>query len=495
SGVHTPSGTSRRTARVVVVGAGFSGLLVARRLRLAGHGVTIVEGSSRVGGHVHTIELQGRRVDVGAEALHLALPAARQLVDDLGLGEEIVAAGSSPSWLWTPRGRRVLPAGVGPAGPTRLRPVLRSGILSLAGLARAGLEPAYARTTARLSQDPQIDISVGDFVAGRFGQEVSDAFVDPLLGSLHAGDVSRLSLRACAPSLVSAATTGRSLVRRRPAPASAAATVGKAGRAAGAAGSGPPPVVFASFPQGLSRIVDAIADGTDVRTGRSAVAIERTAHSAPDDGCGYAVRLDDGSSLPADAIVLAISAPAAARLVRAHAPAAAARLAEIPLASTATLVFAFRNADVAAVPALQGNGILVPSRFGGTIKAATHLSTKWPHLRDGSSYLVRASAGRAGNDEVDGLDDMEAVERVRADLARFVGITAEPTQVHVQRWRSGLPQLHVGHLARMGRTRTELAQALPGVVLTGASYDGVGLSSCITSATRAAADVMGHLVG
>ena len=118
-----------------------SGLLCARQLRQQGYAVTVVERSQRIGGHVRTIELDGRRVDVGAESLHLGAPAARALIEDLGLSGEVVGAGSSPSWLWTQRGRRVLPAGVGPAGPTRLRPVLRSGVLGIAALARAGLEP------------------------------------------------------------------------------------------------------------------------------------------------------------------------------------------------------------------------------------------------------------------------------------------------------------------------------------------------------------------
>lgn len=82
-------------------------------------------------------------------------------------------------------------------------------------LARAGLEPVLAARAARLPDDGDTDISVGQFVSSRFGPQVTRAFVDPLLGGLHSGSVDTLSLRACAPSLVPAATSGRSLVRRR----------------------------------------------------------------------------------------------------------------------------------------------------------------------------------------------------------------------------------------------------------------------------------------
>lgn len=488
-----------------------SGLLCARQLRQQGYAVTVVERSQRIGGHVRTIELDGRRVDVGAESLHLGAPAARALIEDLGLSGEVVGAGSSPSWLWTQRGRRVLPAGVGPAGPTRLRPVLRSGVLGIAALARAGLEPIIARTATRLPDDPEVDVSVGDFVAGRFGASVREAFVDPLLGGLHSGDVSRLSLRACTPSLVPAATTGRSLVLK---PGALKQLVGSltsrrvpAGAPAPAPSAGPsaaPSMMFASFASGLSRLVDALAEGSDVRLGTAVTSIERVEEGSASDDARYRVHLTDVSDLSADAIVLALPAPAAADLVRAHAPQTAGRLADVTLASTATVVLGYDPADVAGLPALAGNGILVPSRHGSTVKAATHLSTKWPHLAPsvggaqtgvapGGSYLVRVSVGRAGSAEIDRLDDEELLARVRADLQRFVGISAAPTLAHVQRWRAGLPQLEVGHLSRLGRTRTELADALPGVVLAGASYDGVGLTACITSATRASSDVTAYL--
>ncbi len=437
-----------------------------------------MEAGERLGGHVHTIDIAGRRVDVGAEALHLGAPAARELIADLGLSADVVGAASSPSWLWTPGGRRALPAGVGPAGPTRLRPVLSSRVLSARGLVRAGLEPVVARLSPRLTDSSHSDISVGEFVARRFGQEVSDAFVDPLLGGLHSGDIARLSLRACAPGLVAAATTGSSLVLKR-----------KPSQPATPPPAGPAPVLFASFSDGLSRLVEAVAAGLDTRTGASVTRIQRIPAARPRAASTYEVHLGDGTNLAADAVVLAVPGPVAGQLLRDYSRDTATRLERIVLASTATVVLAFAHADVESLPALKGNGILVPSRFGSTLKAATHLSTKWPHLTGGPSYLIRASAGRAGRDDIDRLDDAQLVDAIRADLKRFEGICATPVETHVQRWPTGLPQLKVGHTARLERTRTELAQLLPGVVLAGASYDGVGLTACIASAARAAAEV------
>lgn len=492
-------GAAARRRRVAVVGAGVSGLLAARRLRECGHDVVVLEAAGRLGGHIETVEVAGLAVDVGAEALHMAMPAAAALVDELGLADELVAARSNPSWLWTPRGRRPLPAGVGPAGPTRLRPVLRSGVMSVPGLLRAALEPALAASVGRLAQDGDADISVGEFVRARFGPQVTRSFVDPLLGGLHSGDVDRLSLRACAPSLVSAATSGRSLVRGRRAGAGAAGAAGAGGapRAGGTTASGHAAASagFASWPQGMSRLIDTLADGLTIRTHAPLTGIERA------DG-GYRLTVGSGKDtdpeeLAVDAVVLAVPAPVAAPLFAGQVPAAARLLDQTRQASTATVILAYPRAGVERVPALQGNGLLVPSGSGTLLKAATHLSTKWPMLdTDPDLYLLRMSAGRAGADPMDRverLDDHQLVSRLRADLLLLEGIGAQPAHVAVRRWTHGIPQLTVGHTTRLATVRDELARRWPGVQLAGASYDGIGITSCVASAQRAAAAVDEHL--
>jgi oxygen-dependent protoporphyrinogen oxidase len=452
----------------VVVGGGVTGLTAARRLAQEGLRVILLEGDDRLGGQVHTLDLAGRRVDVGAEALHLAAPSARGFVDELGLGASVVGARPGTSWIWTPRGRRPLPAGVGPAGPTRLRPVLSSGVMTTTGLARAGLEPLMAMLRRPLGPADGVDVSVGSFVTSRFGHQVTDRFVDPLLGGLHAGDVNALSLRACAPSLVPAASARRSLVVRR----RASAPPTSAGSA---------PVMFASWEGGLSTLTHALLRDVDVE-----VRLRSRVTALHREGAEYLLDVDGGPGVIADAVVLAIPASAAAGLLEPHAPAAAEPLSRQRSARIATVVLGFPRALVAHLPALSGNGILVPSSTGTLLKAVTHLSTKWPHLDGDDTYLVRVSAGRDGSDELERLDDDALVARLLVDLARFTGIEAQPTVVHVQRWPSGLPQLHVGHLDRLRAVREELASRLPGVQLAGAAYEGVGLTSCITSAQTAA---------
>ncbi len=458
--------------RVVVVGGGITGMLTARRLALAGANVSLIEASERLGGQVFTVDLDGVPVDLGAEAIHLGSPAAIALVDELGLSDDVVGARAGTSSLWTDRGMRPMPAGVGPTGPTRLGPVLTSRIMTIKGLCRAGMEPLAALLRPPLQSTA--DISVGHFVSGRFGPEVTARFLDPLLGVLHAGDVNELSLRACAPGLVDSASRRRSIVLRR--------------RRGAVPARQPRLPLFASWPQGLARLTERMLDGVDVavRTGRHVVCVRRLAE-------GYQLSLDTGETLRAEAVVLAIPAEATANLLRAHVPSVATGLDAAESISVATVVVRFDRSDVDRLHAESGNGMLVPSSAGTLLKAVTNLSRKWEHLDDVRSTLLRLSAGRAGSPQLAELSDDALVTQLLADLHRFTGVSAQPNLVHVHRWRAGLPQLHVGHRSRMAAMRENLNHSLPGVILAGAPYDGLGLGSCIPSAETAAAAVLAHL--
>lgn len=451
----TPDAPDTADERVVVVGGGITGLVTARRLAEGGTPVLLLERAAEPGGQIRTVPFAGTRVDVGAESLHPAAPGTSDLLDALGLTASSVRAAPGSASLWIRDRLRPLPAGVGPTGPTQLWPVVRSGLLSVRGLLRAALEPVMARRRV------EGDVSVGDLLDTRFGREVVDRFVDPLLGSLHAGDVRRLSLVATAPQLVPAAREGRSLVLAR--------------RRRGAGGPG-----FASWPGGMTTLVAALSDArVEVRTSTEVTEVRPVAG-------GVEVVTSDGT-LGARAVVLAVPARDAAVLVRPHAPEAADLLAGVRTASVATVLARYPRG---ALPT-RSTGLLVPSTAGRLLKAATVLSTKWPHLADGD-VLVRLSAGRAGDDDVCTMSDDSLATRLHQDLADLLGVRAEPLETLVHRWPGALPQLEVGHPGRVAAARAELDPR--GILLAGASYDGLGLAACIRAGHRAAQQAADHRV-
>jgi len=196
----------------------------------------------------------------------------------------------------------------------------------------------------------------------------------------------------------------------------------------------------------------------------------------------------DPEHLDVDAVVLAVPAPAAARLLATVAPGASGAAGEIELASSVVVALAYRPGDVT----LPGtSGVLVAADEPLAIKAATHSTTKWAHLSPDGLVRLRASLGRFGEAATLQVEDAELVARVRADLATLTGTTAAPVAVHVQRWGGGLPQYAPGHLGRVAA----IEQGLPaGLAVAGAALHGVGVPACIATARSAAERIAAALL-
>jgi oxygen-dependent protoporphyrinogen oxidase len=172
-----------------------------------------------------------------------------------------------------------------------------------------------------------------------------------------------------------------------------------------------------------------------------------------------------------------------------HAPSAAEVLAAIEYASVALVALAVPRAGVDGD--LDGSGFLVPRSAGLRLTACSWVSSKWPHLAvDPDVALLRASVGRDGDDRAVTLDDNGLVAGVLADLKATMGMRAAPTDVRVSRWPRSFPQPRPGHLARVAAAEAAVA-AVPGLTLTGAWAEGVGVPACIRGGRAAARRVLG----
>ncbi|MFF5105947.1 protoporphyrinogen oxidase [Streptomyces sp. NPDC000134] len=460
----TPAGARH----VVVIGAGIAGLAAAHRLLGRGARVTVLEASDRVGGKLLPGEIAGLRVDLGAESMLARRPEGVALAREAGLADRLQPPATATAALWTRGALRPMPKGhvMGVPGTA----AALSGVLSEEGLARIGRDAELPRT------EVGDDVAVGEYVAARLGREVVDRLVEPLLGGVYAGDAYRISMRSAVPQLFEAARAHTSLTE------AVRAIQGRTAAAPAAAGP-----VFMGIEGGIGTLPPAVAAavrarGAEILLNTPVTELRRTGPA------GWRVVAGD-RVLGADAVVVAVPAPAAAALLRAEAPAAAAELAAVEYASMALITLAYRRADAAALPA--GSGFLVPPVDGRTIKASTFASRKWGWIdrEDPDLVVLRTSVGRHGETEILGRDDAGLIDVSRHDLKEATGLAAAPVAARVTRWTDGLPQYPVGHHARVARVREHLAN-LPGLAVCGAAYDGVGIPACIAGA-HAAVDQLG----
>ncbi|MPY77497.1 MAG: protoporphyrinogen oxidase [Actinophytocola sp.] len=450
--------------RVALVGGGVSGLTAAYRLRQAlgdDAELTVFDAADRPGGKLRTESLAGTDVDVGAEAFLVRRPEAVALAEELGLGDRVVHPTSMRPLVRAGGRTTALPTGTLMGIPASAEQV--AGVLSEDGVAAVVAEPSLPAPTL-----PGHDVALGVLLRERFGDELVDRLVNPLLAGVYGGGADSLGLRAVLPALAERIDAGaRSLTE------AIAALLPPTSDAP----------VFGTLPGGLGVLVDALVDAAraEVVTGAMVRELRRS-------GTGWTltVTTDAGTKTEdCDAVLLAVPAPAVRKLL-ATPGTAATDLADVELASMAVVTLALPRGT--ALP--EASGILVgvgetwDDGTPFTAKAFTFSSRKWAHLDDGQA-LLRGSVGRFGEQDALRATDDELIRRVRADLAELTGVTAEPVAATVRRWGGGLPQYGVGHPERVGRIERDVA-ALGRIALAGATWHGVGIPACVATASAAA---------
>ncbi len=486
--------------RVAVVGGGVAGLAAAWEICAdPGVSVTLFE-PGRIGGKVRTSIFAGRAVDEGPDAFLVRTPEATQLCAEIGL-EDLVAPAAGRTLLWA-RGRlRPLPDGMVLGVPGRLAPVVRSGLLSPVGLARAALDLVLP------SDRPEGDVSVGRLVAGRFGRQVATRLVEPLLGGIHAAALDDLSAEITAPQLLAAARSSRSLL------------LGLRAQGANGAGPGagsPAPPIFLAPMGGMGRMVEELEKalrraGVEFRTESvenvavrqepvQTVPVKRVlAEPAPapvGDSAGSPTPDPDPPvelSTTAgpdrfDGVVLAVPAPVAARLLG---PVAPRRLESVPFTSVALLTVSLPAGRWA--PPAGFNGFLVPHDEGRLTTACSFFTNKWPPTAGAGDHVLRISAGHSADHRVDRMDDETLTARLVEELGQATGAPAHGAETRLSRWPGAFPLYRPGHGAEVARMEEELAARAPRVTLAGSSYGGAGIRACIRSGRAAARSLLERL--
>ena len=440
-------------SRFVVVGAGITGLTAAYRLAQQGADVTVVEADDHIGGKIRTSPFaDAPAVEEGGDVFLARVPWATDLCTELGLGNDLISPSAASASVWWNGRMHPIPAGLVLGVPARLGGLAASRLLTPRGKIRAAIEPILPRHGAA--------DSVGTLVRGRFGSQVLERLVDPLLGGINAGDADHLSLAASAPQLAAAASAHRSLLLglRRNGPTT----------------SGP---IFFALRQGMSALPAALAAQlVDVR-------VSTPVRSISPNGSAWRVETDR-ETLNADGVVLAVPAFAASALLSDFSPDVAASLGTIPYASVAMITLSFPQSAF-NVP-LSGAGYLVPKPQQHGVTAVSFGSNKWPAWRVDDQVILRVSLGRYGNEQAAEGDTATLLDRAMAEIRTPLGLRSEQSHSRVTVWKKAFPQYLPGHLDRVAMLTSTLARDWPTLRLAGAAFDGIGIPACIRQGNQVA---------
>ncbi|AKF05781.1 protoporphyrinogen oxidase [Sandaracinus amylolyticus] len=470
----TPNGARR----VIVVGAGISGLAAAFRVLEQDPSIEleILEGSARPGGWLRTEERDGFVIELGPDSILTEKPHALALVRRLGIEDRVVSTNTAKRGAYVVSGGRLvrIPEGFSMMAPVDPFAFLASEVVSSGAKVRAGLEVVVPPRRA-----PEGEESLARFVRRRFGAEMLERLAQPMISGIYGSDAEVLSLEATMPRFTRMERERGSVTRALRAAASSA----KKSDAASGARYG----LFIGFDRGMQVMIDALvrAIGPRLRTNTPVRAIERG-------GQGWRVVLESGETRSCDAVVLAVASHRIASMLRGVDGVLADGLEAIPHGSAATVTFAWRESEVPH--ALDAFGFVVPAVERRSILASTWASTKWPDRAPAGWALIRVFVGGLHDPDAADRDDDALVRSARRELRALMGIEASPAFTKVMRYPRAMPLYQVGHLARVEAIEAR-ASRHDRLGLAGNGMRGVGIPDAIASGERAADRVLASVRG
>jgi oxygen-dependent protoporphyrinogen oxidase len=494
--------------RVVVVGGGITGLAAAHRLleiareRSLPLELTLLEGSSRLGGVIGTERRDGFALEWGPDSFITDKPWALDLTRRLGLEGELIGTTSTHRRSFVVRNGRLLPVpeGFQLLAPSRLWPFVVSPIFSWPGKLRMGLDwflPARREES---------DESLASFVERRLGREALERMAQPMIAGIYGADPRTLSLRATMPRFIEMERTHGSVIRgmvarrkgsgnhhrgtetrRRASGVPGEPRPGndlKAGTQQESAGgvSGARYSLFMSFRDGMQTLVDALVSRLPQECIRAGAFVSRLSRTS--DG-RWRITLggrdaEVGSTVEADAVCLALPSYAAGRLLEELDQSLAQELCGISYGSSATVNLAYRRE---AIPhSLDGFGFVAPAMERRSILGCTFSSVKFAGRAPAGHALLRAFLG---GETLSEMNDDEAEAAVRADLKELLGVSTPPLFSLIRRQERAMAQYQVGHLDRVAAIQASAAR-YPGLALAGNAYQGIGIPDCVHSGELAA---------
>jgi protoporphyrinogen/coproporphyrinogen III oxidase len=468
------------TEKVVVAGAGISGLACAFRLKQLGVAPLVLEADERAGGVIATIQRNGFLFELGPQCPRFPAPVW-QLVRDLRLQNEFVA-GDAKAKRYIVRQGKLHRAPFSPTG------VITTRLLGLRSKSRL-LTEAF-----RSSHPPSQEESLAEFVQRKFGEEVLDNLVDPFISTIFFGDAQKMGMQSAFPALVEWERNHGSLVRgalrtqKRKQKRMGSVTGAKPGANGNALVVTDALPALGSFPSGMARLPGRLAEELrqQIRYKSEIVSVAALQNEGGRSHCGWLIGLSTGENIAAEHLVLAVPAYTAGQLLRDAAPPVAGLLKGIAYAPIRVVASGYDRSKVANT--MDGFGFMVPRREGLRTICTFWNSSLFPQRAPAGSVLLTsfAAEGRPENDGT--LSDDDLLDTVEKENAKILGIQGSAEERIVWKNSRALPQYNVGHAQRITEIE-EMLSSFPSLHLAGNFLKGRSIGDCVELGFRIAEDV------
>jgi oxygen-dependent protoporphyrinogen oxidase len=442
--------------KIIVLGAGISGLVTAYLLAQKGYDVTVIEKKSEPGGSIETVKENGYLFDRGPNSALETTPVISKLIDELNLHDQLVYANKAANKRYILRNNRIHSLPMNPIA------FLKTGLFSTKAKLRLFAEPFIAKSKDGYYQ------SVAEFVTRRLGKEFLDYAINPFVAGVYAGRPEELSVKSAFPKLYALEEIYGGLI---------VGTIKSIKERKRRDEKSKQSAKMLSFKDGMQVLPLALAKHLGER-----VLYNSEVDQVTTKGNGYIVsytKRGERYSLECDSVISTLPAYIAANIIKHFDEEAAKRLMEIYYPPVLVLYVVYAKKDISR--ALDGFGFLIPSRENKSFLGAIWSSIIFPGRSPDDKAAFTLFIGGARNPEIDNSDVELLIKKVLTEFNEIMEIKSSPIYSAHRYWAKAIPQYNLGYIEHENYF-DEFEKRNPGIILSGNYRGGISVGDCIKNA-------------
>jgi oxygen-dependent protoporphyrinogen oxidase len=450
--------------KIVILGAGISGLATAYQLDKNGFDVTVLEKKKEAGGSMESVFENGFLFDRGPNSGLETTPLIGQLVEELGLQDQLVYASKKGNKRYILRNNQLHPLPMSP--PALIKTKLFSGSAKL----RLMAEPFIGRSKDGYYQ------SIAEFVKRRLGKEFLDYAINPFVAGVYAGRPEELSVKSAFPKLYQLEEKYGGLI---------VGTIKSMKERKQRAEKSKQSAKMFSFKDGMQAFPFSVAKylGSRVITFAEVNSLEKK-------GGGFKVNYKNGNtneSIECDVVLSTIPAYNASEIFKPFDEKLWEHLNEIYYPPVLVLFLGYNEADIKQP--LDGFGFLIPEKEKKSFLGAIWSSVLFPNRAPEGQTAFTLFIGGSRNPEIGNVDKEILFSKALSEFESIMKINGKPTFKTYRYWNRAIPQYNIGYIEHE-RYFEEFENSNPGMFLSGNYRGGISVGDCIKNSAEVTKRIM-----
>ncbi|MER2131191.1 MAG: protoporphyrinogen oxidase [Carnobacterium inhibens] len=459
----------RAKKRIAVIGGGITGLVTAYRIKQQiikenlPFELIVLESSLKVGGKIQTIKVGENYFDLGAESIDIRYPEAMELINELGLSDQLVYSKGNKPDIFFYNKLHSLNYPTYKGIPVRKMDIWKNDLLTFHG------KMASFKDNIFPLKPLDKDIEMSTYLKNRFGEELTEHIVEPFFSKIYASDLDEMGIKSSKEVIYSLEQKYGSLskgIKHHPELLD---------------GSGN----YVTFKKGLSVLTDKLIEILEphIQTSKKVFEIKENLEGT------YIIDINRKEQMRVGAVCIATPVTEYSKLLNNETFGQV--FDQVETASIGYILFKFKKDAIKNEP--EGFGVVTPRRSDSFVTSIVILNKKWDFLKDEESVFVGVSFGRKGEDLLVSLSNNEIEDSILKDLEMILGITEKPIDQIVKRWPDAIPQYTVSQEGKIKEIIELLSLNYPGIYISGIGLEGFGINQCIGQANKTSKKLVAHI--